>query len=81
MALTDDQKLNLVRTALDGWLNSFQDWPSFKTALQGITKAQLKSFILNVLQSASDNDSVTSAELLLAQQDKLGLHTEISNDM
>jgi len=74
MALSDLRKLDLVRGAIVSWLHNFQDWQSLKTALQGLTKAQLKTFILNVIQAESDAD-------LQASTDKSELYTEVTNDI
>ena len=81
MALSDDKKLQLVSGAIEEWLHSFTDWPTFKTVLQGLTKTQLKTFILNALQTASAEDLVISAELQTASTDKDDLHTEVTNDI
>lgn len=81
MALTDGQKLLLVRDAIVAKLWAFPDWASFKSFLQGLTKVQIKTFVLTALQSASDDDGVKSTDLLAAQQDKLDLHTEVTNDI
>lgn len=81
MALSDEAKLGLVRDAIVNKLWAFPDWGSFKLFLQGLTKVQIKTFILSTLQGTSDSDGIKSTELLTAQQDKLDLHTEVTNDI
>ena len=74
MALSDEAKLQFTKQTLVEWVYNFQDWASLKAALQGLTKAQVKNFILNAL-------SVQAAADLASSTDKDDLHTEVTNDI
>lgn len=81
MALTDGQKLGAVKMAIINRIEQFDDWTVFKLFLQGITKDQIKAFIiarLDEIQTSKEN------AILLYQQELIDfgdLETEIDTDM
>ena len=74
MALSDEQKLSLVQTAIAEWVHGFVDWASLKVALQNLTKSGIKTYILNVIQAEAAADSTASTN-------KTELYTEVTNDI
>ena len=81
MALPEHEKLEIVRKAFKAKLLSFNEWATFKAFLQNITKAQIKTFILNTLQDAETAyDAQASAHTTTA--DDIGeLYAELDTDM
>lgn len=77
MALTDEQKLNVVRAKFTQKLNSYGDWTVFKTFLGGITKTKIKNFIKTAISEEADALTVQSDDLDEMAIDYGDLGTEI----
>jgi hypothetical protein len=52
--MTDDEKLTAAKKAFEKKLSSIDTWNDFKTMIDNITTAKMKSFIKNSLQNAAD---------------------------
>jgi len=74
MALEDERKLEIVKNAFKRKIMSFSDWEEFKDFLRNLTRARIKTFIINAVQNKK-NISDEESELLDS------LHSEIDNDL
>ena len=81
MAFTDEEKLGVVRAAIIERLNAFTDWTVFKTFLQGLTRDQIKTFIINKLQEAQTEKTTLTAVLAQEETCLAELESEISSDV
>lgn len=81
MAYSDEMKLIIVRDAIIWKLIQFSDWATFKTFLQGLTKDQIKTFIVSRLQSAQIEKTTIIASEQQHGVDLGELETEITNDV
>lgn len=81
MALEEEKKLEVVRDVFIARLLSYQTWTDFKSFLQNVTKAQIRTFILNALQQKEiilDSRAANSTQ----QADDVGeLYTELDSDI
>lgn len=77
MALTDSEKLYIVRLKFQHKLNSFETWDDFKAFLENVTKTQVKNFIVNALSEQQTEDTARSDDLEVMVTDFEDLKTEI----
>jgi hypothetical protein len=81
MALPDDEKLEIVRSAFKKKIMAQETWADFKTFLQGITQTQIKAFILTALQNAELKYDAQAAAHTLTADDIGELYTELDTDL
>ena len=77
MALSNDEKLETVRSAFKKKLYEIETWADFKTLLNNITKIQIKNFIRNNLQAEANKRRTYSINENSHADDLENLKTEI----
>lgn len=77
MALSGDQKLDVVKTKFKEKIDSYSDWDLFKTFLSNLTKTQVKNFIKSAIADEATKLTSQSDDLDTMAVDYGNLDTEI----
>jgi len=77
MALSGDQKLDVVKMKFKQKIDSYSDWDLFKTFLSNLTKTQVKNFIKSAIAEEATKLTSQSDDLDTMAVDYGNLDAEI----
>lgn len=78
MAFSDNEKLRTVKQEFISKLEEFNDWSAFVAFLQGLTKVQIKNFIINKLSDAANKNTTIASERTTRATDLGSLSDEVN---
>lgn len=81
MAYSDEQKYSLVISAIKKKFHSTETWPNLLNLLKAITKAKVKTFIMNAIDEGMTRDDEQIAAVEDSKSDKDELKTELDQEL
>jgi len=79
MALTDDEKLRMIKNIFNVKINSIATLAAMKTFITNVTKAQVKTFIKNKIIAHADAQRNHAADTTAIAGEMDNLSTEVDN--
>jgi len=81
MAYSDEQKYSLVISAIKKKFHSTETWPNLLAMLKAITRAKVKTFIMNAIDENMEKDDEQIAAVENSKADKDTLKTELDQEL